>query len=72
MRYFMAACLLACVAVTASGCVLPGYSGDPQIRIKQEMYDSENLRQADKEWERFWMNDKPSSLTMDRLNGSIM
>ena len=72
MRYFLLACLLACVALTASGCILPAYSGDPQQRIKEEMYDSENLRQAEKEWQRMWMNDKPSSLTMDRLSGAIM
>ena len=72
MRYFLMACLLACVALTASGCAVPGYSGNPQVRIKQEMYDSENMRQAEQEWDRFMMNDKPSSLTLDRLNGSIM
>ena len=72
MRYFLMACLLACVALTASGCIVPGYSGDPQVRIKQELYDSENMRQAEQEWTRLMMNDKPSSLTLDRLNGSIM
>ena len=72
MRYFLSACLLAFAALSATGCILPAYSGDPQVRIKQEMYDSENLRQAEKEWERAWMNDKPSSLTMDRLSGTIM
>ena len=72
MRYFLLTCLLGCAALSATGCILPAYSGDPQVRIKQEMYDSENLRQAEKEWERMWMNDKPSSLTMDRLSGAIM
>ena len=38
-------------------------------RVKQEMYDSENLRQAEKEWERFFLkNDKTSSLTQERLD----
>ena len=72
MRYFLIACLMACAALTATGCILPAYSSDPQRRIQQEMYDSENLRQAGLEWERAWMNDKPSSLTMDRLSGTIM
>jgi len=72
MRYFLFACLLTCVALSATGCILPAYSGDPQKRIKQEMNDSENMRQAELEWERAWMNDKPSSLTMDRLSGTIM
>jgi len=72
MRYFLIACLLACAALTSTGCILPAYSGNPQKRIKQEMYDSENLRQAELEWERAWMNDKPSSLTLDRLSGTII
>jgi len=72
MRYFLIACLLTCAALTASGCILPAYSGNPHKRIKQEMYDSENLRQAELEWERAWMVDKPSSSTMDRLSGIIM
>ena len=72
MRYFLIACLLACAALTSTGCILPAYSSDPQRRIKQEMYDSENLRQVNLEWERMWMVDKPSSLTMYRLSGTIM
>jgi hypothetical protein len=72
MRYCLLACLLAFVALSATGCILPAYSGDPQRRVQQELYDSENLRQAEKEWERMWMNDKPSSLTQDRLSGAIM
>jgi hypothetical protein len=72
MRYFLIAGLLACAALTSTGCILPAYSGDPQRRIKQEMYDAENMRQASLEWERMWMVDKPSSLTMDRLSGTIM
>ena len=72
MRYLLMACLLACVALSATGCIIPAYSGDPQRRIKQEMYDSENLRQAELEWERAWMNNSPSSLTMERLSGTIM
>ena len=72
MRYLLIVGLMACVALTASGCIIPAYSGDPQVRVRQEMYDSENMRQAGKEWERFMMTDKPSSLTMERLHGSIM
>lgn len=72
MRCFLITCLLLCVALTATGCILPAYSGDPQVRIQEEMNDSENLRQANAEWQRFWMNDKPSSMTMDRLSGLIM
>ena len=72
MRYFLIACLLACMALSAIGCILPAYSGDPQKRLKQEMYTSEDLRQAELDWQRFWMVDRPSGLTQDRLSGTIM
>ena len=72
MRYFLIACLLNCAALIATGCILPAYSENPQKRIKQEMYDSENMRQAELEWERAWMVDRPSGMTLDRLSGNIM
>ena len=72
MRYFLIACLLGFTALTATGCILPAYSADPQRRIRQEMYDAENMRQAQLEWERMMMVDKASSLTMDRLSGAVM
>jgi hypothetical protein len=72
MRYFLFACLLVCAALTSVGCIIPAYSSNPQRRVQQELHDSENLRNAEAEWERWWMVDKPSSLTMDRLHGGIM
>jgi len=35
--------------------------------VADNRYDSENLRQAELEWERMWMADTPSSLTLDRI-----
>jgi hypothetical protein len=40
-------------------------------KAKQEMYDSENMSQAELEWKRMWMTDKPSSLTQSRLTGEL-
>lgn len=40
---------------------------DESTAAQTAMTESEFKRQVDKEWERFWMNDKPSPLTQDRL-----
>lgn len=44
---------------------------DVQMRMAQLLNESEDLRQAREEWHRFWMNNQPSVLTYDRLNGVI-
>ena len=41
------------------------------IRMQQLLNESEDLRQARKEWHRFWMNNQPGVLTADRLKGAI-
>jgi hypothetical protein len=33
---------------------------------------SEDLRQMNGEWRRFWMNDQPSHMIYPRLNGGII
>jgi hypothetical protein len=60
-------------ALTAlnTGCFLNMYSSDPNERMRQELNQSENLRQLRKEWERFWMIDQPSHLSPDRVHGGI-
>jgi len=61
------------LAVTSlnTGCLLNMYSSDPNERMREELNQSENLRQLRKEWERFWMIDQPSHLTPDRVHGGI-
>jgi hypothetical protein len=59
------------LAATNTGCLLNMYSADPNERIRQELVQSENLRQIRKEWERFWMVDQPSHLTPDRVHGGL-
>ena len=66
--------LLGAVFVLTSlntGCILPLYSPDPNERLKEELNQSENLRQIRQEWERFWLVDQPSHLTPDRVHGGI-
>jgi hypothetical protein len=66
--------LLAAAAVLGlanTGCFLNQYSSDPNYRIEQELNQSEDLRQIQGEWSRFWMNDQPSHLTPIRVHGGI-
>ena len=41
------------------------------IRMNRLLRESEDLLQAREEFHRFWMNNQPSVLTFDRLNGAI-
>ena len=68
-------CLLvvgACLALTNTGCFINMWSSDPNTRLHEELNVSEDLRQAQKEWERFWMIDQPSHMTPTRVHGGII
>ncbi len=54
-----------------TGCILNQYSPDPTIRTEQLINQSENLRQMGREVRVFWMNDQPSHLTPEHLDGGI-
>jgi hypothetical protein len=57
--------------VTNVGCFINAYNSDPDLRIKELINQSENLRQIQYEWERIWFTDMPSHLTPERVNGGI-
>jgi hypothetical protein len=66
--------LLAAVStliVTNVGCFLNAYNSDPELRTKELINQSENLRQIQYEWERIWFTDMPSHLTPERVDGGI-
>ena len=64
--------LIAALALVAnSGCILNQYSSDPNVRMQQLLYQSEDLRQIEYEWERIWFTDQPSHMTPDRVHGGI-
>ncbi len=63
--------LLFAITTLSTGCLLNQYDSDPLYRSKQLYNQSEDLRQARDEWHRFWMNDHPSTLTYDRLTGTV-
>jgi hypothetical protein len=67
--------LLAVILVAGllnTGCILNQYSSDPRVRMDQLMNESEDLRQIEGIWRRFWFNDMPSHMTPERMHGGIM
>ena len=71
MRRVLFVLLAAGSALSASGCYLPIYSSDPQRRVRQLINTSEDLRQIENEWERFWFTDHPSHLSFERVDGAL-
>ena len=44
---------------------------DPNLRVSQLLNESSDLREAREEMAKFWMNNKPSVLEYERLNGPL-
>ncbi len=66
--------MLAVVGVLAlanTGCFLNIWSSDPNTRMSQLLNVSEDLRQIEYEWQRFWFTDQPSHLTPVRVHGGL-
>lgn len=72
MRKLVMAAVASCCLATATGCILPAYSGDPGRRSQQLLFTSENLRLLLDEWERFWFLDQPSHTSPYRTHGGII
>ncbi len=72
MRKLLLAAVLGMVLSSSVGCIIPAYSGDPQRRVPELIYTSENLRQMLDTWERIWFLDQPSHLTPYRMHGGII
>jgi hypothetical protein len=72
MRKFLLAAVLGLMLASSVGCIIPAYSGDPERRVPELIYTSENLRQILDTWERIWFLDQPSHLTPYRVHGGII
>lgn len=72
MKRFLAAVSLGMLFSLSIGCFLPAYSADPARRTRQLIITSENLRNFQDEWERFWLLDMPDHATPNRVHGGIM
>ncbi|MCC6417323.1 MAG: hypothetical protein IT429_03650 [Gemmataceae bacterium] len=60
-----------CLGLANAGCLINQYSSNPNVRMEQLLFQSEDLRQMHDEWRRFWMNDQPSHMTYQRVHGGI-
>jgi hypothetical protein len=47
------------------------YTPDPNVRMEQLLFESEDIGQIRDEVRRFWMNDQPSPMTYQRIKGGI-
>ena len=63
--------LLAAFAVNV-GCVIPIYSSSADIRARELIYTSENLRHIPEIWERIWFLDAPDFETPYRTHGGVI
>ena len=69
---FLFTVLLGIALLTSTGCVHAIFSADPIRRDRQLLYQSENLRLMQDEWERFWMLDMPKHTTPYRTHGGVI
>jgi len=72
MRKLILGSALAMLFMVSVGCVTPIYSSSPDIRARQLIYTSENLRHIPQTWERFWFLDQPDHCTPYRTHGGVL
>jgi hypothetical protein len=71
MRRLLTLAALGGLALMNAGCLINQYASDPNVRMEQLLFQSEDLRQIGNEWRRFWFNDQPSHMTYERIHGGI-
>jgi hypothetical protein len=72
MRRVLLLSAVAGFVLSNAGCLfLNAYSSDPNRRTHELLNQSEDLRQVENEFERFWFTDQPSHLTAERVHGGI-
>ncbi len=72
MRKLIWACLLMAFAAPNVGCVVPIYSSSRDIRARQLIYHSEDLRHVPEIWERAWAMEMPDVATPYRVHGGVI
>jgi len=72
MRRLLLALAFGLLVGTSTGCIIPGYSGDPTRRTQQLIFTSENFRLINDEWERLWLLDQPDHCTPYRTHGGLI
>jgi hypothetical protein len=72
MRKLLLAVVCGMLLSSSVGCFIPAYSGDPNRRVQELMFTSENFRLLLDEWERTWFLDQPDHETPYRTHGGII
>jgi hypothetical protein len=70
MRKVVCAAML--LAGLSLGCILPIYSSNRDIRARQLIFHSEDLRQVPEIWERAWALEMPDVATPYRVHGGVI
>lgn len=70
MRHFVWAALL--LTGSTIGCILPIYSSNRDIRARQLIFHSEDLRHVPEIWERAWAMEMPDVATPYRTHGGVI
>jgi hypothetical protein len=71
MRRYAFLALLGGMVLSNTGCLLNIWSPEPERRAHELIVVSENLRVVQDEWERIWLIDQPSHLTVSRVHGGL-
>jgi hypothetical protein len=72
MRKLLTLAILAISLAGSSGCVVPIWSANPDIRVRQMIYQSESERHIPEIWERIWGLDMPDLATPYRTHGGVI
>ncbi|MCL4194402.1 MAG: hypothetical protein KJZ87_21890 [Thermoguttaceae bacterium] len=72
MRKLLLALVCMALLSTSVGCIIPAYSGDPNRRVSELIWTSENLRMVLEEWQRVWFMDQPSHMSPWRTHGGVI
>jgi hypothetical protein len=72
MRKVLLAALGGFLVASSLGCIIPLYSGDPNRRVQELIWTSEDLRHLLDDWERIWMLDQPTHTTPYRTHGGLI
>lgn len=72
MRTLVLGGMLAAAVIANVGCVVPIYSSNPDVRARELIITSENLRHIPEIWERAWFLDMPDFCTPFRTHGGVI
>ena len=72
MRRILYTALLGVLLSANAGCLIPMYSSIPAERTEQLIFNSEDLRNLNGFWRRFWFLDQPDHMTPFRTHGGVI